>query len=55
MLRFATADPEALLEELSYQIYCNDLPFEIQGANQWISPSVNWSWLQFQWVMWQQL
>ncbi|KAJ1070590.1 hypothetical protein K5549_003569 [Capra hircus] len=34
--QFATADPEPPLEELGYHIYCNDPPFEVRGANQWI-------------------
>ena len=34
--QFATADPEPPLEELGYRIYCNDPPFEVRGANQWI-------------------
>ena len=34
--QFPTADAEPPLEELSYHIYCNDRPFEVQGANQWI-------------------
>lgn len=34
--QFATAGPEPPLEELGYHIYCNDPPFEVRGASQWI-------------------
>ena len=33
---FTTADPEPPLEELGYHICCNDTPFVVRGASQWI-------------------
>ncbi|XP_004391548.1 PREDICTED: pyruvate dehydrogenase E1 component subunit alpha, testis-specific form, mitochondrial isoform X2 [Odobenus rosmarus divergens] len=33
---FATTDPEPPLEELGHHIYCNNPPFEVRGASQWI-------------------
>ena len=55
--QFATADPEPPLEELGYHIYCNDPPFEVRGASQWISlsPSVKARYTHLQGVLWQQV
>ncbi|XP_027973622.1 pyruvate dehydrogenase E1 component subunit alpha, testis-specific form, mitochondrial isoform X1 [Eumetopias jubatus] len=33
---FATTDLEPPLEELGHHIYCNNPPFEVRGASQWI-------------------
>ncbi|XP_032254571.1 pyruvate dehydrogenase E1 component subunit alpha, testis-specific form, mitochondrial isoform X2 [Phoca vitulina] len=33
---FATTDPEPPLEELGHHIYCDNPPFEVRGASQWI-------------------
>ncbi|XP_078088524.1 pyruvate dehydrogenase E1 component subunit alpha, mitochondrial isoform X1 [Mustelus asterias] len=34
--QFATTDPEPPLEELAYNIYCNEAAFDVRGTNPWI-------------------